>query len=105
MISAADLSRAARRRAGLTQRELARRAKIPQPTIAAIESGRQEPRYATISRLLRACGVALDFGPVLGEGLDRSLIREQLRLTPGQRLRLAAREARFLATLDDARLV
>jgi transcriptional regulator with XRE-family HTH domain len=103
MIKAAQLLRSARRRAGLTQRELARRARVPQPTIAAIESGRQDPRYETLSRLLAACGLYLDYMPHLGEGIDRTLISEQLKLTPLQRLRLMPREARYLRKLDKAR--
>jgi transcriptional regulator with XRE-family HTH domain len=103
MISAAELLRSARRRAGLSQRELARRARIPQPTIAAIERGRQDPRYRTLSRLLRACGVELDYAPVLGQGIDRTLITEQLRLSPVERLRQMPQEARFLRRLERAR--
>lgn len=99
MISAAKLLRSARRRAQLTQRELARRAKIPQPTIAAIETGRQDPRYATLSRLLRACGVELDYAPRLGDGIDRSLIVQQLRLNATERAQRAAHAARAVADL------
>ena len=103
MIKAAELVRSARRRAGLTQRKLARRAKVPQPTIAAIESGRQDPRYATLARLLRGCGVELDYWPIAGQGVDRSLIQEQLRLTPLQRLRQVPAETAFLRKIDAAR--
>lgn len=73
MISAASLVRSARRRAGLTQRELAKRARIPQPTIAAIEAGRQDPRYATLSKLLRGCGYELDYERIAGGGVDRGV--------------------------------
>ncbi len=40
-----------RRRAGLTQRQLAERAGMSQPTIAAIESGTRQPTSATRARL------------------------------------------------------
>lgn len=97
------LIRAARRKAGITQRALAGRSGVPQPTIAAIEVGRQDPRFATLDRLLRACGYELDIRHVLGEGVDRTLIHEMLRLTPGERVRRAAEEAAAIAPFGRAR--
>ncbi|MGH2499602.1 MAG: helix-turn-helix transcriptional regulator [Candidatus Limnocylindria bacterium] len=95
--------RSARRRAGLTQRALAERAGVPQPTIAAIEAGRQDPRFSTLLRLLRASGAELESVPLTGIGVDRSLIRELLKLTPAQRVRAVPREARFVSELDRVR--
>jgi transcriptional regulator with XRE-family HTH domain len=80
----------------LSQRALAERAKVPQPTIAAIERGRQDPRFETLLALVEACGQELAALPRAGEGVDRSLIREQLRLTPEQRLRAAGYNAQAL---------
>lgn len=97
------LIRAARRKAGITQRALAGRSGVPQPTIAAIEAGRQDPRFGTLDRLLRACGYELDIRHVLGEGVDRTLIHEMLRLTPGERVRRAAEEAAAIAPFGRAR--
>ena len=77
----------ARKRAGLTQRELAARAGVPQSTVARIELGMMDPRVGTLDRLLRECGVAVEVGPRYGEGVDRSLIAERLKLTPAQRFR------------------
>ena len=105
MISAASLLRSARRRAGLTQRELARRARVPQPTIAAIESGRQDPRYNTLSRLLRAAGYELDYWRPEMDGIDRTLIRESLRRTPTERLRAAVRANRLADAFRRARRI
>lgn len=51
--------RAARRRAGLTQAELARRTDTSQATISAYESGRKRPSVDTFSRLLAATGSRL----------------------------------------------
>ncbi|MDG4778779.1 GNAT family N-acetyltransferase [Micromonospora sp. WMMD961] len=49
--------RALRRRADLSQRELAERSGVPQPTLARIESGRAvDPRFRTVERLVRAAG-------------------------------------------------
>ncbi|HLG00235.1 MAG TPA: helix-turn-helix transcriptional regulator [Acidimicrobiia bacterium] len=78
--------RAARRRAHLTQRELATKTGVAQPTIARIEQGKANPRVDTIERLLRACGVTLRAGPRHGQGVDRTLIRSTLRMSPAQRL-------------------
>lgn len=78
--------RQARRRAGLSQRELAERTGVPQSTVARIESGAADPRTRTLDRLLRACGEQLEATPRLSEGVDRSLIREYLKLTPRERV-------------------
>ena len=82
--------RDARSRAGLTQRELARRTGVAQPTIARIESGLVDPRMHTIDRLLTACGESLVVAPRggTGAGVDRGQLRELLRLTPRQRVDL-----------------
>lgn len=90
----------ARRRAGLTQRGLAERAGIAQPAIARIESGRVSPRMETLDRLLAACGMRTELGARRGEGIDRTAIRQLLRLTPRQRLDLAVVEAANLALLN-----
>jgi transcriptional regulator with XRE-family HTH domain len=83
-MSAGRILRAARRQAGLSQRELSRRSRVPQPTISRIERGMISPTVATLERVLRKCGVDLETVPRVGE-VDRTLIRERLRLTPGQR--------------------
>jgi len=95
--------RYARRRAGLTQHELAQRAAISQPALARIETGRVNPRIDTVERLLQACGMSLEVTPILGIGVDRSTIRRLLALTPRQRLDLAAREGRAIAALQATR--
>jgi len=104
-MNAARLLRAARARAGLTQRALALRTCVLQPTIAAIESGTQDPRYETLGRLLRACGYDLDLVRQGGEGEDRTLFRETLRWTPAERLARAEQGARMLRLIRSARRV
>jgi HTH-type transcriptional regulator/antitoxin HipB len=91
-MSASALLRQARRQAGIGQRELARRAGIPQPTLSRIERGLSSPRFDTLDRLLRECGAELHLVPRPGLEVDRTLVRERLRLTPGGRARLAVRE-------------
>jgi len=90
-----DLVREARKRAGLTQAELARRAGVPQSTVGRIESGSRVPSTALAERLIRAAGYELRVG--LGEpdpGTD-SLFGRTLGRTPRQRLADATRAARF----------
>lgn len=86
MSMAGRMLRQARRRAGLTQRELATKSGIPQETIARVERGRADPRVNTLDRLLAACGFGLEVLPRLGIGVDRTQIRALLRLSPSERL-------------------
>ena len=88
-MDAARVLRQARRRAGLTQRQLASKAGVPQPMVARIESGAVIPRVDTLDRLLEACGEGLESHPRPGRGLDRTVSRGLLRLTPGERARYA----------------
>jgi transcriptional regulator with XRE-family HTH domain len=59
-MAAAGTLRAARRRAGLSLRALAKRAQTSHATLAAYESGAKVPRVDTITRIVRAAGFALD---------------------------------------------
>lgn len=101
-MAAAQLLRRARRHAGLSQRELARLAGVPQSSVARIERGALSPRADTLEGLLRAAGQTLSIEPRLGIGIDRSQIRELLRVTPKRRLELAESGARALAAFDAA---
>ena len=67
MNAAAELRRA-RLRAGLTLRELARRAGTSHATLAAYESGRKVPSVSTFDRVVRAAGYrpALELTPSVG---------------------------------------
>lgn len=94
----------ARLTAGLTQRALAEKSGIPQSTIARIESGAVDPRVGTLSRLLRACEFDLEVEPLLGIGIDRSLIHQCLAASPPQRLEEIKEGARFIELLDRARI-
>jgi transcriptional regulator with XRE-family HTH domain len=62
-MDASELLREARRRAGLTQSELARRAGIPQSVLSAYERGRRQPAAAALGRILRSAGFDLALGP------------------------------------------
>jgi transcriptional regulator with XRE-family HTH domain len=98
-MDAADMVRTARRRAGLTQRELARRSGIPQPTISRIERGLISPTFDTLRPLIEGAGMELLLGEPVSDGVDRSLIREQLRRSPADRLAYATKAANALARM------
>jgi transcriptional regulator with XRE-family HTH domain len=80
-----DLVREARKRAGLTQRELAGRAGTTQSAIARLESGRTKPTFESVLRLLRLCGMDLDIMLVERDDSDWSQAQRQLKLTPSER--------------------
>ena len=89
------LIREARKRAGLTQAELARRAGVPQSTIGRIECGARAPSTALAERLIRAAGFELRVGLGEPDPDTDSLFERTLRRTPRQRLADAIRAARF----------
>lgn len=90
--------REARRAAGLSQRELARRAKTAQSVVARIERGQRDPGTQTLLRLLKAAGqtVAVELRPeavVDTHVLDD--VARILRLSPEERLLEARNLSRF----------
>jgi transcriptional regulator with XRE-family HTH domain len=91
-MKAGSILREARLAAGLSQAELAARARIRQPAVSRIERDHISPRLDTFDHLLRACGMELRLVDRAGLGVDRTLIRERLRLTPAERARLAVHE-------------
>ena len=101
MDTAASLLAAARARTGVTQRQLADRAKTSQSVVARIERGQTIPSVATLDRLLAAAGFelrrTLEPKPVVhSHMLDDSA--RILRLSPVDRLREVANVSRFLAS-------
>jgi predicted transcriptional regulator len=102
-MNAARSLRQARRRAGLTQRDLTQRTGVAQPTIARIEGGQEVPRVDTLQRLLQACGESLEVLPAAGAGVDRSSIRALLARRPVERIASLAEEAPTLERLSKAR--
>lgn len=101
-VDVARTLRSARRRAGLSQRDLAERTGVAQPTIARIERGQADPRFATLNRLLQACGRDLEAITIRGEGVDRTLCRQLLALTPTDRIRSVVQEAEAMEELAAA---
>ena len=95
-----DLVREARRRAALTQRELAERADTTQSAIARLESGRTRPAFDDVLRLVRLCGFDLDLRLVQRESSDWMQAQELLKLTSGDRLEQALKIVRSVEELQ-----
>jgi predicted transcriptional regulator len=74
----------------MTQRELALRTHIPQPTVARIEAGSVVPRVDTLQRLLRGCEMSLELGQARGEGVDVEQIRALVRMDDRSRAEVVA---------------
>ena len=88
----------ARTRAGLSQRELARRAGTAQSVVARVERGQTSPTVETLSRLMAATGFNIDMKLVsrptadplieaFKRDIDRSLLRRNLEKTVDERVR------------------
>jgi transcriptional regulator with XRE-family HTH domain len=82
----------ARRRARLTQAELADRLGISQSAVAKLEREDANPTVRTLERALRATGNRIEVRPAL-PNFDESLIRADLALTPAERILRLEREA------------
>lgn len=82
----------ARRRAGLSQQELAKATGMPQPSIARIERGAVSPRATSLIALLRATGHELAVQP-LRTGTDTAAIEQTLALQVPARTRRALGQA------------
>jgi transcriptional regulator with XRE-family HTH domain len=92
--------REARLRAGLTQRELARRAGTSQSVVARIEQGRSDPGTATLARLLAAAGFELraELTPIaVADTHMLDDVARILALTPEERLLEVRNVSRFEA--------
>jgi transcriptional regulator with XRE-family HTH domain len=81
------LLREARLRHRISQEQLASRASTTQSAISRIEADRVSPSIETLRGLLHVLGEDLVLTSLPREwGVDRSQVRERLRLTPEQRL-------------------
>jgi len=80
-VDASTIIQAVRRRQGLTQAELARRAGTSQPVISAYEHGHRDPSLATLRKLVEAGGERLRTDAVLpgSDDLPPADVREHGR--------------------------
>lgn len=93
----------ARRRANLTQQDLAEAADRPQSTIAKIERGRRDPTLTTLQELVRAAGFDLRLQLVPRDEHDRQLIDAMLALSPEDRLATLEEQAEVFSDVVVAR--
>ena len=98
----AQLIREARQRAGLTQAELASRAGLLQPAIARWEAGHNAVSLDDVVRLVRLCGLDLEFHVVERDGSDMAQAVRLAELSGQQRLDRHARVTRQLGALRRA---
>jgi uncharacterized protein len=96
-VAASTLLRAARRRANLTQTQLAERAGLSQAEVARLERAGSNPTAATLERVLRATGHRLELRRL--DAVDETQLRERLELTPAERLAAFEASQRNLLSL------
>ena len=101
-VTGATLIREARKRAGLTQAELARRLGTHQPVIARWETGRTNPDFVTVQRATRAAGFEISVTLTPVDDHDLTLIRRELKLKPHERLAHMVSAATALARMEHA---
>ena len=93
------LIREARRRAGFTQRELARRVGMSQPAIARYERARAMPDLPTLHRIVEACGLTLRLELAEPDPQQEAAARAALARTPEERLAVNTRQAELVHAL------
>ncbi len=86
-MTAAELLRETRRRHGVTQAQLAARARTSQAAISRIERGLVSPTVETLATLLDLLGeeLSLDAQPI-DYGHDRTLLRQNLERSVSDRI-------------------
>jgi transcriptional regulator with XRE-family HTH domain len=93
----------ARREAGLTQAELARQLGVSQAAVAKLERPGANPTVETLDDALWETGHRLTLtAPVRRPGVDESLIRQQLAISPAERIRQLDRQATEMRALIEA---
>jgi transcriptional regulator with XRE-family HTH domain len=86
-VTAAELLREVRRRHGLSQRQLAARARTSQAAISRIERGLVSPSVETLTTLLDLMGEALQLhAEPIDYGHDRTLLQQNLDRTVDERI-------------------
>lgn len=82
-----QLVRDARKKASLTQAELAARLGISQGAVAQLERAGSNPTIATVEAALRATGQRLELrSSTYRPNVDQTLLARNLRMSPAERL-------------------
>ena len=102
-MTAGELLKETRGRHGLTQAQLARRARTSQAAISRIERDLVSPSVATLTTLLELMGEELELGARrIDYGHDRTLIQQNLTFTPEERIRRQAAWSNGMRALRNA---
>src|SRR5437764_201422 len=105
-MTVAELLREVRRRHGLDQRALARRASTSQAQISRIERGETSPSVDSLARLLSAMGENLELRSRPAPRSNRAtaeLRGDYKRLNPGERVAQAAELSHALTSIAAGR--
>ena len=98
-----QLLREVRRRHGITQKQLAARARTSQAAISRIERDAVSPSVGTLATLLDLLGEELELAATpIDYGHDRTLIERNLGFAPEQRIANQAGFAGSVRRLQDA---
>jgi transcriptional regulator with XRE-family HTH domain len=99
---AGNVLRVARARAGVSQRELAEAAGVPQSTIAKIESATRQPSLPVLARILAAIDLELRITVAEYDAHDDIFDGDVARLTPAQRRARRRAQDEFVGQLRGA---
>jgi transcriptional regulator with XRE-family HTH domain len=95
-MNGSHLVKEARKRAGITQAELAERAGTTQSAIARIESGRTAPSLERLSELTRQAGFDIELALLPYDDHDVSIAKQNLDLTMEARLEQLVRTTEWI---------
>jgi transcriptional regulator with XRE-family HTH domain len=95
-MSSATLIQQARRRAGLTQAELAGKVGTTQSAVARWERGASRPTVERLQSLVEACGLELQLGLAQRNGDELAALRRNLALTVDERVHRVVQLHRFV---------
>ena len=101
-LTSADVIYSARRRARLTQHELAQRLGLPQSQLSRWERGVVAPSFETLQRIVRACGLELTIGIANHDDSYAHFIGRALDRSPAERIADAVEREREYATIRGA---
>jgi len=102
---ASAILRQLRRESGMTQRDLAAKAGVPQSTIAEVEAGRREPSLTLLSKIAESVGqsIAIELSPLRRDSAvaTANTIRDRLHGVAGEGLSVDVREDGALRAVID----
>jgi transcriptional regulator with XRE-family HTH domain len=90
-----------RRQSGLSQNQLALRARTSQSAISRIETGAEEPSFERFAQIMRVLGYApaVELGPIAEPDAEPRRLIEQAQMTPQERFESGLNWLRFLRSV------